>query len=244
VQHEAAEDVALERLQLLLVVLGPERRRHERLGLAPGEESGAVNARQIADLGPDRAHLGHPAAVQADPLLHDHATDFGLLDLVERLADLRAQGLVHAKRNPHFLEDAFEGLRTRLLLVDRERLDDLGGGQLLHARFECGIRTCLGVERPLGLARLSRELLLDACDLLALLVAERERLEHLLLADLAPSGLDHEDRILRAGDDDLERRGGELLVGRVGHELALDERHAHRADRRGERDPGYGHRRR
>ena len=66
VEHEAAEDVALERLQLLLVILGAERRRHERLRLAPGKERGAVDARQIADLGPDGAYLGHPAAVQAD----------------------------------------------------------------------------------------------------------------------------------------------------------------------------------
>ena len=240
-EHEAPEHVALERFQLLLVILGPERRRHERLSLTPGKERGTMDPRQITDLGPDGAHLGHLAAVQADPLLHDHPPDFGLLDLFERLAGLRAQGLVHAERGPDFLEHAFEGLRARLLLVDRERLDDLGGGQLLHARFECGIRACLGVESPLGLARLSREVLLDACDLLALLVAEGERLEHLLLADLAPPGLDHEHRVFRAGDDDLERRGGELLVGRVGHELALDEGHPHRADRRGERDPGYGH---
>jgi hypothetical protein len=242
-EHEAAEHIALERLQLLLVILGAKRRRHERLSLAPGKEGGPVDPRQIPDLGPDGAHLGHPATVQADPLLHDHATDFGLLDLLERLAGLRAQGLVHAERGPHFIEHAFEGLRARLLLVDREGLDDLGGGQLLHASFERGIRASLGVEGPLGLARLSREVLLDACDLLALLVAEGERFEHLLLADLAPPGLDHENRVFRAGDDDLERRGGELFVGRVGHKLALDEGHPHRADRRGERDPGQGHRR-
>ena len=126
-----------------------------------------------------------PSAVHADPLLHDQRRTSAFSTFSKRLADLRAQGLVHAKRGPHFLEHAVESLRTRLLLVDRERLDDLGGGQLLHACFERGIGARLGVEGPAGLARLGRELLLDACDLLALLVAEGERLEHLLLADLA-----------------------------------------------------------
>ena len=147
--------------------------------------------------------------------------------------------LVGADSRADFLEDGLQRLGARLLLVDRERLDDLGGRQLLHAGVQSRIGARLGVERPAGLARLRRELLLDAGELLALLVTEGERLEHLLLADLASPRLDHEDGVLRARDDELERRRGELLVRGIGHELAAHQSHPHRADRPGERDPGH-----
>ena len=52
---------------------------------------------------------------------------------------------------------------------------------------------------------------------------------------LAP-GLDHHDRVAGAGDDQVELRVGELAVGRVDDELAVDAADAHGADRARERD--------
>ena len=78
---------------------------------------------------------------------------------------------------------------------------------------------------------------------LALLVAEGERLEHLLLGDLLarptrPSG--------RASSvPAITSSSGEAacwLVGRVGDELAVDQAHPDRADRAVERDAGQAQR--
>jgi hypothetical protein len=54
VQHEGFAILALERVDDLLVLAGAERGDDQRLGLAAGEQRGAVGARQDADLGDDR----------------------------------------------------------------------------------------------------------------------------------------------------------------------------------------------
>src|SRR4029077_13251755 len=70
-----------------------------------------------------------------------------------------------------------------------------------------------------------------------------QRLEHLVLADLATSGLHHEDGIFGARDHQLELRGSELLVGGIRNQLALDESHAYRAQRPREWQTGQAKRR-
>ena len=137
---------------------------------------------------------------------------------------------------------ASRALGARLLLVDRERLHDLGGRHLADLGLEDRVGPGLGVEGPARLARLPRQVLLDPRQPLAFLVAEGQRLEHLLLADLAPAGLHHEDGVLGAGDHQLERGGRELLVGRIGHEPPVDERDANGSDRSQERYARQRHR--
>ena len=131
---------------------------------------------------------------------------------------------------------------ARLLLVHGQRLDHLGRGQLLHPRLERRIGARLGVEGPAGLGRLGHELLLDPGQLLAALVAEGQRLEHLLLADFLAAGLDHQDCVLVARHHQLERGGRDLLVGGIGHRLAVHQGHPDRPDRTRERDAGQRHR--
>src|SRR6266478_5566482 len=92
VKHEGPVAVALERLHLLLVVLGAERRRDQGLGLAAREERRTVGPGQVARLGPDRTHFLDAASVDADPLVHDQPQHLGLLDLVELLARLGLRG--------------------------------------------------------------------------------------------------------------------------------------------------------
>ena len=66
VQHEALERLVLEEeIEALLVFLGAERGGDERLRLAAGEESRAVNARQNADLAGDLANLVEGASIGA-----------------------------------------------------------------------------------------------------------------------------------------------------------------------------------
>src|SRR6185369_12974451 len=63
------------------------------------------------------------------------------------------------------------------------------------------------IERPARLAGLRRQLLLHAGQPLALLVAEGDRLQHLVLGDFLGARLDHQHAVLGAGHDQLELRG-------------------------------------
>src|SRR5262245_2025971 len=92
VEHEGAVDVALERLDLLLVVLRAERCRHQRLGLSAREQGGAVRPRQVPDLRPDGPDVLDAATVHADALIHDEPSHLGLLHLLEVLASLGLHG--------------------------------------------------------------------------------------------------------------------------------------------------------
>src|SRR5438552_1178499 len=76
--------LALQRLDLLLVGLGAEGGGDEGLRLAAREERRAVRARQVAGLDADRPDLVRLAAVEADALFDDHASQLGRLGGLER----------------------------------------------------------------------------------------------------------------------------------------------------------------
>ena len=57
-----------------------------------------------------------------------------------------------------------------------------------------------------GLPAFRAELLLSLAELHDLALREVERLEELLLGDLVGAGLDHRQAVLRADDDQVERR--------------------------------------
>ena len=67
VQHEALMLLAGDVLDLLLIVAGAECATDQRLGLAAGEDDGAVDAGQGAGLGPDRADFVELPAVEPAP---------------------------------------------------------------------------------------------------------------------------------------------------------------------------------
>ncbi len=99
------------------------------------------------------------------------------------------------------------------------------------------------LELFLGLAHLLGELALQRAELLDLRVGDVERVEDLRLGDLVGARLDHQDRLLGAGHDQVEVGGrlgvGEQVgLGRVDDEVAVDLADAHRAHRGGQRDVG------
>ena len=83
VQQEGLLVGALERVDVLLVLAGAERRDRQRLRLAAGEQRRAVGARQDAGLGDDRAHRLDVAAVDARAGVEDvpaHDLRLGVLE--------------------------------------------------------------------------------------------------------------------------------------------------------------------
>ena len=95
-----------DRVNALDIGGGTESGHGQRLRLASGEESGAVGARQNADLHGDGPDLVYAAAVHADPLVEDHVADGLLLDELEQTladADLAASRFEQAGRILAFL---------------------------------------------------------------------------------------------------------------------------------------------
>ena len=240
VEEERVLALALVLLDDLRVVGGAERRGHEGLGLAAGEERRAVGAGEDADLGGDRADLRELAAVEA-LAGEDRLARQDLDEVVGGLGDLLALlglGLGHHRRG---------GLLDGL---------DLGvGGDLVRQRHRRHHRRLPGPAdlgedaRRVRLGRLPGGLLeaaaalerdLGADDLPDGLVAEEDRVDQGLLGDLAGAALDHDDGVVGAADDQVEVRLVALGVGRVEDELAVEPADADRADGRVERDGRAG----
>ena len=89
VQHVVLADVALERVDHLLVLAGAERRHAQRLRLAAREQRRAVDPRQHAHHGLDRPHGRQVAAVDAPAGIEDLVADDVRLELLELVADQR-----------------------------------------------------------------------------------------------------------------------------------------------------------
>ena len=83
VQHEPPVDLAVDHLDLLLVVSGAERRGHQRLRLAPREHRRPVGAGQQPDIAGDRPDLVERAAVEALTALEDLVTQHLFLERLE-----------------------------------------------------------------------------------------------------------------------------------------------------------------
>ena len=180
--------------------------------------------------------------VDGDPLPDDV-----LLERVERQLDGGA-ALRRRPRGPP------RGRRKRL---ERLLLDPLGrvlALELVHhlggvverrrrsgpaPRRRTASSTCGGVTSTFSLPACLAQLALGLAELLDLAVGDVERVEDLGLGDLVGAGLDHEDGLLGAGDDEVERRLEQPLLVGVDDEAALRVlADPHGADGRRERDVG------
>ncbi len=118
--------------------------------------------------------------------------------------------------------------------------DELVTGVDGLGEVEDGARTGFEERRALGLADRLAELLLDVDERLEGAMPEQDRLGHDGFRQELGARLDHHDRVARAGDDQVELRVGELAVGRVDDELAVDPTDADGTDRTRERDLADG----
>jgi hypothetical protein len=119
VVHEALRLLHPDAVDDLLVADRAKGRHAQHLGLTPGEKTGAMRARQHADLTRDRPDLGQPAAVGADALLEDRVADRLFLHRIEELRDW----LLFAAARRHLREQALlhrfdRGLTGRLVWVE------------------------------------------------------------------------------------------------------------------------------
>ena len=95
-----------------------------------------------------------------------------------------------------------------------------------------------GLDLELVLAGLAAELLHRGGQLLDLAVRDVERVEDVLLGDAVGAGLDHQDRLVGSGDDQVEVELLVELLSRVDDEVAVELADPDRADVLGDGDVG------
>ena len=138
VEQEALLVGAVERVDVLLVLAGAERRDDERLRLAAGEQGEPWVRGQDADLRQDRADGGQVAPVDAALVVEDVPAHHLRLGVVERLGDFggRELGLaaLGGERGHDLGLDGVDGGVALLLLGDR-----IGGAQIRFADLEHGL---------------------------------------------------------------------------------------------------------
>ena len=196
----------------------PSATTRERLRLAAGEQRRAVRARGDADLDRRSARISLRAApVGADLLDRDALADDRLLELVERELGTRCAALgvpVGVSGSAGVLRRATSS-STALVASWRSSLSSTWVASSSVAPCEPLIcsssasSTCGAVDLELLACRPSRRSSRCSCaELLDLAVRDVERVEDLGLGDLVGAGLDHQDRVLGAGDDQVEVGAG------------------------------------
>ena len=239
VVHVALFGLLPDGVQLLAGGQGVQGADGQDLGLAAGEQAGAVDPGQHAHFSAEGTDLVLLAAV--------HAVAFqqpGLDDLLLELVGDLLQILVHV------------GVIFQILLVP---LFDHGVPALLTDVLVIGVHSGLGLVHEvghdvveqllveggvgiveLGLADLGDHLVDQLDLLLVLLVGLLNGLEHLVVGDLVGAGLDH-DHLLAGGDHgDVQIRDLALFAGGVDDQLAVHQAHLHGAHRTVPGDIGDG----
>ena len=246
VQHEAVVRFFAETVDDLFVLLRAERRKHEGLRFAAGEEGGAMGTRKHALADFDRADRAGVAAVDAGFAVEDVGANELGFEFEEDAVDfvhVRSFGAggfgVGDELGFAGGIDFAELFRTGLLGADAVGFLEAGVAEFDDAGDE-GFVLRGGLPVPGRLAGFGDELVdgLDA-DLHGL-VAGHHGFEHRLFRKDVGLGFNHEDGAFRTGDDEVEAGGLEFFRGRVDDDFVIDVADAAGADRAAERDAGDG----
>ena len=137
VEHEALVAVAVDGLDLLLVIGRAERCGDERLRLAAREHRRAVHTGQHSDLAPDAADLVELAAVEPDAVLEHLVAQHLLLELLEDgLRFHLALDLAFGERRNQLLENLVDAVVVLELAADAHRLAERDEHLLLDLTVE------------------------------------------------------------------------------------------------------------
>ena len=238
--EEAGQVSELVRLGTGIALAGDDQRVEVRAGLEPEAVAlGLFDEAEVeADVVADDQRVADEVQQLVGCLLRARcALDVLVGDAVHLVADDRSPG-IHERR------PAVDDLGA--LDLDRGDLDEVrhlgvGAGRLgvdddelalgigRRREIEDRVGRRLDVRDALGLADRLLDLLLEVDDRLERAVAEQDGLGHDGLGQQVGAGLDHHDRVARAGDDQVELGVLELAERRVDDELAVDPADAHRA---------------
>mgnify|MGYP003693925643 CR=1 FL=1 len=209
VQQERLLVGALQRVDPLLVLAGAERRHHQRLRLAAGEQRRAVRARQDADLDTIGRTVLHVAAVDALAGVEDVPAYDLAFELLEHAGDAAASDISRSRRPAGRSAPVTRSLDGVDRLVARRLCRDrIGRAQVLldqRAAFPSRAPHCRAAVRSRGsLAAFSASLMM------ASITGWKCRWPNITAPSMISSvssfasGLDHQHGVLRAGDDEVE----------------------------------------
>mmetsp|Transcript_3579 Transcript_3579/g.6494 ORF Transcript_3579/g.6494 Transcript_3579/m.6494 type:complete len:499 (+) Transcript_3579:537-2033(+) len=242
VQQEVGFEVAVQRVDELLVVAGAERRDAERLSLATGEQRGAVGPGQDLGLGHDVTDLVQGATVDTAAVLDDIRAKHGGFQLLQGGGEVRILQLLFRQAFLHAFLDGGNGCLTLQLVADR-----IGFTHLVFAGGADGFEQ-LRVIGGLEVERLFRGVFgqIDdqVDDRLDRVMGEFHRAEHFRFGQLIGLGLHHHDGVLGAGHNQIKALIG--VVAEIVHVVdlgvqdvfAILEAHAATGDRAAERRAG------
>ena len=239
--HEALGGAEADVVDDLLVFPRPQRGHRQDLRLSALEQSRTMSARQEPDGDGEFPDVRMGAPVRAAPFGDDAAADLifdrGLHDLADFFAPL---WVLLQERGGDFFGHPAQGVLAGQLLRGREgRLDERQRAGA-HGAIEVGV---WGRQLNLGLgfARLGDQFALRGDDPPDLLMRQIERVENAGFPHLAGPRLDHDDRALRGGDDQVQvALLLELLPGGIDDQAAVDLADPHGTDRALKRDIGDG----
>ncbi len=249
VEHELLAVLVHDAVDPLLVGGGAQHCGHQRLGLTALEDRRAMGTGQEAHFTADGPQVARTAAIRPlavedqltdDPFFHGGE---GRLDPQRcdglfggRLAGLGGRAGRDGKRSAiggnefldHLVEQLF-GCRVPVVL-EHDLLDlaeSLGVAVVEDLAERVGRR--LGVLGD-GQAQSLEQVELKLDDLLVEVVGTHDRVGHFGLGQLFAKAFDHDDSLVRAGDDQVQIALLEFIHGRKGNELAIDTGDPHRPD--------------
>ncbi|SCI52688.1 Uncharacterised protein [uncultured Flavonifractor sp.] len=224
-------------VQLLRGGQGVQGGHGQDLGLAAGEQAGAVDLGQHAHLGAQGTDLVLGAAVHAVALEQPGLDDL-LLELVGELLEI----LVHLGVLLQVVLVPLVDHGVPALLADVLVVGVHGGLGLVHVLVHDLVEQLLVevsvVVLHLGLADLGHDVVDEGDLLLDLLVGLHDALVHDVVGDLVGAGLDHDHLLLSGGHGHVHAGGLALLLSGVEDDLAVAVTHLQAADGAGEGDLG------
>ena len=240
VQHETAVHLAVDQLDLLLVVGGAEGRGDQGLRLAAGEHGRAVGPRQHADVGGDGPDLVELAAVQPLAAFEDLVPQHPLLQALEDGLDVAAALRVVVRQGRQVVvEHAVDGGVVLELVADAHGLRQGAEQRALRLADQLRRRR-LRFDVQLRLAGCLGQLVDLVDDAADGLVAGVERVDHLRFRKLLRPGLDHDEGVPAARHHEVQPAPPALVVGRVDDDPAVEHAHPDRRDGRRHRYLGGG----
>ena len=188
---------------------------------------------QPARLDRDRTNLGEAASVGTVAVVENVIAESALFQQIEEARCFGTFGriILRIALDDALLECVDGAVAGNLRLCgDIERGTQIGGEllfELAKHRFVVNLRRVLALRDSERLEHRALEL----AELADLAVCKHQRLDHDALTDLFRSGFDHADRFFASGDDQVEERTTDLLVGRVDDIFAIDESDTNAGDR-------------
>ena len=246
VEHEALGGVSAgDGVEILSVLLGAERDRRERLGLAAREDGASVNAREHPHLSGQRTDLVLGSSVDAfavDEHVVAHRLDFERVEEMHEADGVDLGPLLGNLPEEVFLDGGNLALTLELALDEERRGESFAAFGAHEVHLVLRLRDILDVL--VGKAERAAHFDLEIDDLLHFLMGALQSGDEVLVGNLGGRAFHHEELAAETRVKEVDIALRLLLVRGVDDPLAVDAADAHAADRAHERDLGDVQRRR